>query len=160
VRCRANEARRRAGALLDELGLAALGATTASELSHGDQQRVSVARAVIAEPTFLLLDEPAAGLPADSLGELRLLVLHARDTRGAGVVVIDHNVEFVLGLSDRVVVLDHGALLAEGSPEYVRGHAGVMSAYFGAAAGERGAPARSSAPRREERTSPAEETRR
>ncbi len=127
----ASEARRRAAALLDEVGLAELADVPASQLSHGDQQRVSVARAVVAEPAFLLLDEPAAGLPGDGLDELAVLVLHAREARGAGVVLIDHNVEFVLGLSDRVVVLDHGEVLAEGSPEYVRNHAGVMSAYFG-----------------------------
>ncbi len=134
VGCSAGDAQRRAAALLVELDLASLAATSAAQLSHGDQQRVSVARAVVAEPAFLLLDEPAAGLPADGLEELAALVVHARDVRGAGVVLIDHNVEFVLGLSDRVVVLDHGEVLAEGEPHYVRNHAGVMSAYFGARA--------------------------
>ncbi len=127
----AREARQRSDDLLVEIGLAPLAGTEVSQLSHGDQQRVSVARAVVAQPAFLLLDEPAAGLPAEVLEDLRGLVRHAREVRGAGVVLIDHNVEFVLQLSDRVVVLDHGEVLATGDPDYVRGHPGVMSAYFG-----------------------------
>jgi len=131
VGCSAREARRRADVLLDESGLSDFRAAIASHLSHGDQQRVSVARAVIAKPRFLLLDEPAAGLPEDGLDDLRVLIEYARSAHDAGILLIDHNVEFVLGLSDRVIVLDHGEVLAEGSPEYVRNHAGVMSAYFG-----------------------------
>jgi branched-chain amino acid transport system ATP-binding protein len=127
----AREARRRTQALLEEIGLQDLASSPAAELSHGDQQRVSVARAVVAEPAFLLLDEPAAGLPAELLGELVALVEHARSARRTGIVVIDHNVEFVLGLSDRVVVLDHGVVLTEGTPAHVRSHAGVAAAYFG-----------------------------
>lgn len=128
----AREARERADAVLEEVELLPLAATTASDLSHGDQQRVSVARAVVAGPAFLLLDEPAAGMPAESLSEFALLIEQTRTGRHAGVVVIDHNVEFVLGLSDRVVVLDHGQVLAEGSPSYVRQHKEVLAAYFGA----------------------------
>lgn len=131
VGCSAREARHRTDVLLEEIGLVALAPSPASELSHGDQQRISVARAVVAEPAVLLLDEPAAGLPAESLGELSYLVEHARSVRDAGVIVIDHNVEFVLGLSDRVVVMDHGEVLTEGSPAHVRKHAGVAAAYFG-----------------------------
>ena len=134
IGCSAHEAGRRADALLTELGLSALASVSASQLSHGDQQRVSVARAVVAEPGFLLLDEPAAGLPAEALDELGVLVEHARAAQGAGVLLIDHNVEFVLGHSERVVVLDHGEVLAEGTPEYVRNHAGVTAAYFGSKA--------------------------
>jgi len=133
VGCSAREAKRRADILLEESGLSDFPAAIASQLSHGDQQRVSVARAVIGEPSFLLLDEPAAGLPEEGLDDLRLLIEYARSAHDAGILLIDHNVEFVLGLSDRVVVLDHGEVLAEGSPEYVRNHAGVMSAYFGTA---------------------------
>jgi ABC-type branched-subunit amino acid transport system ATPase component len=134
VGCSAHESGRRADVLLTELGLSALASVSASQLSHGDQQRVSVARAVVAEPGFLLLDEPAAGLPAEALDELGALVEHARAAQGAGVLLIDHNVEFVLGHSERVVVLDHGEVLAEGTPEYVRSHAGVTAAYFGSKA--------------------------
>ena len=127
----AREARRRADVVLEEVELLPLAATSTSDLSHGDQQRVSVARAVVAGPAFLLLDEPAAGMPAESLGEFTTLIEQTRTVRHAGVVVIDHNVEFVLGLSDRVVVLDHGQVLAEGTPSYVRQHEEVLAAYFG-----------------------------
>jgi ABC-type branched-subunit amino acid transport system ATPase component len=141
VGCSAREARRRTDALLEETGLLSLAARPPAELSHGDQQRVSVARAVVAGPAFLLLDEPAAGLPAESLAELRALVEQTRVGRDAGVVVIDHNVEFVLDLSDRVVVLDHGQLLAEGTPSYVRHHEEVLAAYFGSVPSTRSASA-------------------
>lgn len=131
VGCSAREARRRTHELLEEIDLLGLAASLASELSHGDQQRISVARAVVAEPAFLLLDEPAAGLPAEALDALVTLVQHARSARRTGIIVIDHNVEFVLGLSDRAVVLDHGEVLTEGTPAHVRSHAGVAAAYFG-----------------------------
>lgn len=136
VGCSGSEARRRADVLLEETGLLPLAGRPASQLSHGDQQRVSVARAVVAGPAFLLLDEPAAGLPAESLGELEALIEQTRSGRGAGVVVIDHNVEFVMGLSDRVVVLDHGQVLVEGTPDYVRHHEEVLAAYFGSVSTE------------------------
>ncbi len=136
VGCSGREARRRAAALLEETGLLSLAGVPANELSHGDQQRVSVARAVVAGPAFLLLDEPAAGLPAESLAELGTVIEQARSGRDAGVVVIDHNVEFVMGLSDRVVVLDHGQVLVEGAPDYVRHHEEVLAAYFGSVATE------------------------
>jgi branched-chain amino acid transport system ATP-binding protein len=124
-------ARARAERLLAELGLSELADRSASELSHGDQQRVSVVRAAAAEPAFLLLDEPAAGLPETAIAELGKVVWSSSREGGAGVVMIDHNVEFVLRLSDRVVVLDHGVVLAEGTPEEIRRHPAVTAAYFG-----------------------------
>ncbi len=124
-------ARARAARLLAELDLADLADRSVAELSHGDQQRVSVVRAAAAEPAFLLLDEPAAGLPEAAMAELGKVVWRSSHEGGAGVVMIDHNVEFVLRLSDRVVVLDHGVVLAEGTPDEIRRHPAVTSAYFG-----------------------------
>lgn len=124
-------ARRRAEVLLEDLGIGGLAEMTTGQLAHGDQQRVSVVRALAAEPAYLLLDEPAAGLPEAHADQLELVVAHARERFGTGVIVIDHNVDFVLRLADRVVVLDHGVVIAGGRPEEIRSNVDVVSAYLG-----------------------------
>ncbi|MHB8244323.1 MAG: ABC transporter ATP-binding protein [Acidimicrobiales bacterium] len=127
----ARTARSRAEALLRDLEIESLAEMATAELAHGDQQRVSVVRALAAEPAYLLLDEPAAGLPEASAEHLASVVAHARERFGTGVLVIDHNVDFVLQLADRVVVLDHGVVIAEGLPEEIRRNVDVVSAYLG-----------------------------
>ncbi|MGH9075639.1 MAG: ABC transporter ATP-binding protein [Acidimicrobiales bacterium] len=124
-------ARARATRLLRDLHLEVHAGTPAGDLSHGDQQRVSVVRAVAMDPTYLLLDEPAAGLPEGSMSELRWVVEEATTESGAGVMLIDHNVDFVLQTSDRVVVLDHGHVIAAGTPDTIRRNVDVVSAYLG-----------------------------
>jgi branched-chain amino acid transport system ATP-binding protein len=127
-------ARRRADELLDLLGIAAHADSAASTLAHGDERLLGVARALATEPTFVLLDEPAAGLNEDEVGAFAGTIRLVRDERRAGVLLIDHNVPLVLGVCDRIHVLDQGVTLAEGTPVEIRSHPAVAEAYLGGTA--------------------------
>jgi branched-chain amino acid transport system ATP-binding protein len=133
VRATSRAARSLADRLLANLGLEDMADLPVAQLSHGDQQQVSVARAVAGRPRYLLLDEPAAGLSEGAMAELGLVIERTIKESGAGVVLIDHNVDFVLKLSDRVVVLDYGEVLAEGPSDEIRRNVNVVSAYLGEA---------------------------
>ena len=128
------EARDRAQALLDLLALAAYADARAGTLAHGDERRLGVARALATEPRFVLLDEPAAGLPESEVPEFAAVVRSVRDEHDAGVLLIDHNMALVLEVCDRIHVLDQGRTLAEGSPAEIRGNLDVTSAYLGESA--------------------------
>ncbi len=127
-------ARRRASELLDLLGIAAHADADASTLAHGDERLLGVARALATEPTFVLLDEPAAGLNEDEVGAFAGTIRLVRNERRAGVLLIDHNVPLVLGVCDRIHVLDQGVTLAEGTPVEIRNHPAVAEAYLGGTA--------------------------
>jgi branched-chain amino acid transport system ATP-binding protein len=127
------EAARRARELLDLLGLAAYAQRPASELAHGDERRLGVARALATEPRFVLMDEPAAGLSEAEVPRFATAVRTVRD-RGAGVLLVDHNVALVLEVCERIHVLDQGTTLAEGAPAEIRAHLGVAAAYLGESA--------------------------
>ena len=126
-------AARRATELLDLLGLAAYAHRPASDLSHGDERRLGVARALATEPRYVLMDEPAAGLSEAEVPQFTTAVNAVRD-RGAGVLLVDHNVALVLEVCERIHVLDQGTTLAEGTPEEIRNHLGVAAAYLGESA--------------------------
>jgi branched-chain amino acid transport system ATP-binding protein len=128
------EARRRARALLAELGLAAKVDHPATGLSYGEERRVGLARALAAEPRFLLLDEPAAGLAPAEAEELRHLVGDIRARYGCGVLVIEHNMALVMNLCERIHVLDGGRTIAAGTPDAILTHPEVRRAYLGSAA--------------------------
>jgi branched-chain amino acid transport system ATP-binding protein len=130
------EAARRADALLELLGLEELAEVTASALSHGDERRLGVARALATEPRFVLMDEPAAGLPEAELPEFAAVVRSVRDEHGAGVLLVDHNVALVMDVCDRIQVLDQGRTLAEGPPGEIRANLDVAAAYLGESAAE------------------------
>jgi branched-chain amino acid transport system ATP-binding protein len=130
------EAARRADALLELLGLEELAEATASALSHGDERRLGVARALATEPRFVLMDEPAAGLPEAELPEFAAVVRSVRDEHGAGVLLVDHNVALVMDVCDRIQVLDQGRTLAEGPPGEIRANLDVAAAYLGESAAE------------------------
>jgi branched-chain amino acid transport system ATP-binding protein len=126
-------ASRRAAELLGLLGLSEYAGRPASDLSHGDERRLGVARALATEPRYVLMDEPAAGLPEAEVPRFANAVNAVRD-RGAGVLLVDHNVALVLDVCERVHVLDQGATLAEGTPDEIRSHLGVAAAYLGESA--------------------------
>jgi branched-chain amino acid transport system ATP-binding protein len=127
------EARRRADGLLELLGLEANARTRAGALAHGDERRLGVARALATEPAFVLLDEPAAGLPEAEVPDFASVVRSVRDDHDAGVLLIDHNMALVMGVCDRIQVLDQGRTLAEGAPDEIRENIDVAAAYLGEA---------------------------
>jgi branched-chain amino acid transport system ATP-binding protein len=116
--------------LLDFVGLAHRSKDEARELSHGEQRLLEIARALATDPKLLLLDEPAAGLSTgDSVGLMKM-VSKIRQ-RGVTVVIIEHDMEVVMGLSDRVVVLNYGKKLFEGTPQAAQKDEQVIAAYLG-----------------------------
>ncbi len=121
----------RATDLLERLGLSRYAAAPAAALAHGDERRLGVARALAMEPRFVLLDEPAAGLPEAEVPEFAALVRSVCDDHGAGVLLIDHNMALIMEICDRIHVLDQGRTLAEGAPAEIRGNLDVASAYLG-----------------------------
>jgi len=130
---RPREARRRGARLLELLGLQSRASRPAGSLAHGDERKLGVARALATEPRFLLLDEPAAGLPEAELPEFAAVVRSVRDDHEAGVLLIDHNMALVMDVCDRIQVLDQGTTLAEGTPAEVRANLDVTAAYLGEA---------------------------
>ncbi|MEJ7139008.1 ABC transporter ATP-binding protein [Amphibiibacter pelophylacis] len=128
------QARREAQALLDEMQVGALAPLRAADLPYTDERRVSIARALMGRPRYLLLDEPAAGMSDPEAHELDALVRHLVERVGCGVLLIEHNIRLVLGLCDEVVVLDSGCVIAQGLPDEIHRNERVREAYMGSMA--------------------------
>ena len=115
------------------LGLGALAAKPVAELPFGTQKRVELARALASEPKLLLLDEPASGLNHEEVGELGALIRELRERLQLTILLVEHHMSLVMSISDRVVALDFGRKIAEGTPDEVRACPEVVQAYLGSA---------------------------
>lgn len=116
---------------LDRVGLTDRADWEAGNLPYGDQRRLEIARAMCIEPVLLCLDEPAAGLNPRESGELNQLLLYIRKEHGIGILLIEHDMSVVMGISDHIVVLDYGRKISDGTPEHVRNDPTVIRAYLG-----------------------------
>jgi len=125
------EARRRAERVLEPLGLAELAGKRADGLAHGDERRLGVARVLATDPAFVLMDEPAAGLSDAEVPEFADVVRSLIEEHDAGLLLIDHNIALVMGVCDRIHVLDQGRTLAAGTPQEIRRNLDVAAAYLG-----------------------------
>jgi branched-chain amino acid transport system ATP-binding protein len=116
---------------LDKVGLLERADWEAGNLPYGAQRRLEIARAMCTEPVLLCLDEPAAGLNPRESAELNQLLLDIRAEQKIGIMLIEHDMSVVMGISDHIIVLDYGRKIADGTPEAVRNDANVIKAYLG-----------------------------
>ena len=117
--------------MLAFVGLRPMAGRPAANLSLGARKRVELARALAAQPSLLLLDEPAGGLNHEEVAELGTLIRSIRDRLGITVLLVEHHMGLVMSLSDQVVVLNFGRVIADGPPDEVRGNPAVTEAYLG-----------------------------
>ena len=127
------EHRAKVEAVIDFLEIQHIRKTPVGRLPYGLQKRVELARALAAEPELLLLDEPMAGMNLEEKQDMSRFVLDVNDQMGTSIVLIEHDMSVVMDLSDRVVVLDYGRKISDGTPVEVRNNSGVIDAYLGVA---------------------------
>jgi len=116
---------------LDRMGLTDQADWEAGNLPYGDQRRLEIARAMCTKPVLLCLDEPAAGLNLRESAELNELLVFIRDEHRIGLLLVEHDMSVVMGISDQIVVLDYGRKISDGTPDFVRNDPAVIRAYLG-----------------------------
>jgi branched-chain amino acid transport system ATP-binding protein len=121
--------------LLEVLGLGRYAGARATSLPYGEQRRLEIARALATEPKLLLLDEPAAGMNPHEKVQLMNLIRRLRDEFGVAILLIEHDMRVVMGICERITVLDHGEVIAVGAPEAIRTDPKVIAAYLGEGSG-------------------------
>jgi branched-chain amino acid transport system ATP-binding protein len=126
------EVHAKAGEALEYVGIkSSLHDELAINLSYGDQRRVEIARALASDPKVLLLDEPTAGMNPQESDSLTAFMRRLRDERGLAILLIEHDMKVIMGVSEHITVLDHGEKIAEGGPEDIRSNQQVIEAYLG-----------------------------
>ena len=123
--------RRRCEEIIDFLEIQAIRNTPVGSLPYGLQKRVELARALAMEPKLLLLDEPMAGMNVEEKEDMSRFILDVNDQYGTTIALIEHDMSVVMDLADRVVVLDYGKQLADGTPDEVQKNQAVIDAYLG-----------------------------
>jgi branched-chain amino acid transport system ATP-binding protein len=131
------QARQRAYQVLDSLGAGRLANLSAGALPYGEERRVEIARALATSPSFLLLDEPAAGLTETESDDLLRMLASIPEKTGCGMLIIDHDMRLIMRLCNRLHVLNYGETIGEGTPQEMRQNPAVIEAYLGAPSQER-----------------------
>lgn len=117
--------------LLEAVGLGDKAETLASSLSYGEQRRLEIARALACKPEILLLDEPAAGMNPNEIDDLNKMIVSIKDKFGLTILLVEHQMRLVMGICERIIVMNFGKSLAIGTPSEIRNHKEVLEAYLG-----------------------------